>query len=109
MAELTSLKTPDTDDVCMYHPPAFGYGTEICLTPDQTGALGLTDMAAGQRVNIMAVGIVTHADTMVDTDGDSPTGKELSIRIQLTDMGIKKSGAADPKRAAAVLYGGDDQ
>lgn len=100
---LTSLKQDDDQEI-EYVPMLYGYGTQICLNGDQVGAMRINDMAAGQRVTISAVGIVTQATSSVDRDSDSTNGKELRLTIQLTDMELKKSGAADAAKAAAMLY-----
>lgn len=102
---LTSLKQDEENSLSEYRMPNFGYGTEIRLNAEQTEAMGLKRMAAGQEVTIKATGIVTQSAESIDPDGDSETGKELCLSVQLTAVEVRPSGTANAARAASVLYG----
>lgn len=105
---LTSLKQDDDDSVAEYRPPVFGYGTEISLNGEQTEAMNLKRMAAGQQVTIKATGIVTRSTEELEPGNDSG-GKDQYICIQLTAIDVQPTGTANAARAAAILYGnGDD-
>ena len=102
---MTSLKQPgDSEAFGEYTPMLYGYGTEICLNGEQTEAMGISKMAAGQQVTIKAVGIVTRSTEALESADDSG-GKDLSICIQLTDMSVSSDGAASVARAVKILYG----
>ena len=104
---LTSLKQDDDDTMGEYHAPVFGYGTEIYLNGEQTEAMGLKRMAAGQEVTLKATGIVTRSTEEIEADPDSG-GKDLCIAIQLTAVEVRPTGTANAARAASILYGGSD-
>ena len=104
---MTSLKQEEDESYGEYRYPVFGYGTEICLNGEQTEKMGLTRMAAGQEVTIRATGIVTRSTEELEASTDSG-GKDLSCSIQLTAVEVRPIGTANAARAAAVLYGEDD-
>lgn len=104
---MTSLKQDGDDTMNEYRPMVFGYGTEIYLNGEQTEAMGLKRMAAGQEVTIKATGIVTRSTEELEASGDSG-GKDQCFSIQLTAVEVKPTGTANVARAAAILYGGDD-
>lgn len=104
---MISLKQGDDYNDCMVCSNEYGYGTSISLNGEQCEALGITKMSAGQSVSIKANGIVTRASEELERATDSG-GKDISISIQLTEMTISNTGAANPKKAAAILYGEDD-
>lgn len=105
---LVSLKQEGDEDLAAYRPNQYGYGTEIHLTGEQCEALGLTGaLRAGQPVTLRAAGIVTRSTEELEASDDSG-GKDVSCCIQLTDLDVTLSGAANAKKAAAKLYGDDD-
>lgn len=104
---LTSLKQEGNDDVSEYQAPVFGYGTEIYLNGEQTEAMGLKRMQAGQEVTLRATGIVTRSTEELEADNDSG-GKDLCVAIQLTAVEVRPTGTANAARAASILYGTDD-
>lgn len=103
---LVSLKQ-DEDYAVEYIRENFGYCTSITLNGEQTEAMGLKKMAAGQPVMIKAKGIVTRSTEEIEAAKDSG-GKDLTITIQFTDMEVSAQGSANTARAAAILYGDDD-
>ncbi|MDD3884552.1 MAG: hypothetical protein PHW66_06405 [Gallionella sp.] len=104
---LTSLKRDDDDGAYEFHENVFGYGTEIFLDGEQTEKMGLKRLAAGQSVTIKATGIVTRSTEQIEADKDSG-GKDISLAIQLTAIDVSPTGTANAARAAAVLYGDDE-
>jgi hypothetical protein len=103
--KLVSMKRADDGDAdCMpYSAPNFGYGLSISLNEDQCEALGITKaMAAGSKVTVQAMGIVTSTNERVSDEPDA-SGTDLSIVIQLTDLGLQQQGKAS--NAAAILFG----
>lgn len=102
---LTSLKQEEDESMgAEYRQPVFGYGTEIYLNGEQTEAMGLKRMAAGQEVTIKATGIVTRSTEEIEASGDSG-GKDLCVSIQLTAVDVRPTGTANAARAASILYG----
>jgi len=100
--KLASLKTDDSG-MCEPCPPnPYGYGTCISLNDDQCEALGITTpIPAGTVVSIQAVAVVESVTESVERDGDD-TGNDVSMRLQLTDMGISPmKSTIDP---AEMLY-----
>jgi hypothetical protein len=105
--KLVSMKrASDEDCSCMEHTsPNYGYGLSLSLNEDQCEALGLTKIRAGSKVTLQAVAIVTSTNESVSREpGES--GTELSITVQITELGLQQQGAT--KNAAAILYGDDD-
>jgi len=104
MDGLVSLKRPKAEqerDNCCCAPMEneYGWGTSIRLEDDIVKSLGLEGMAAGEKVNIQAVGFVQG----VSLNDDSQNGKRMEVSIQLTDMAASKQPSGAP--AADVLYG----
>lgn len=85
----------------------YGYGAEIYLDGEQVEALGIGDFRAGQPVMIRALAVVKRASEELEP-GDDSGGKDTSLCIQITDLEVEANGGADPKRAAAMLYGDDE-
>ncbi len=106
---MTSLKQDSADSFGEYRAPNFGYGTEIHLDGDQTEAMGLKRLAAGQEVTLKATGIVTRSTEAIESDGDSASGKEMCLSIQLTAVDVRPTGTANAQRAASILYGSSDE
>jgi hypothetical protein len=106
--KLVSMKRADDEDCdCIpWSSPNFGYGLSIDLNEAQCEALGITKaMAAGSKVSLQALGIVTSTNERV-TSEPGATGTQLSICIQMTDVGVQQQGKAS--NAAAILFGGND-
>ena len=105
---LTSLKQESDEDLASYRTNQYGWGTEISLNGEQCEALGITKMLrAGQPVSIRATGVVTRATEALESSDDSG-GKDVSICIQITEMDVKATGAANAAKAAEMLYGTKD-
>lgn len=102
MDGLVSLKRPKTeqeDCCCAPTENEYGWGTSIRFEGDIVKSLGLEGVAAGEKVNLQAVGFIQS----VSLNDDSQNGRRMEVSIQLTDMSASKqqSGA----QAADVLYG----
>ena len=83
----------------------FGYGLMINLDEAQCEALGLSKaLRPGTQVSVKAIGIVTSATERLERDGDD-VGTDISLSIQLTDLGMEPQGKLSD--AAAILYGAD--
>jgi hypothetical protein len=104
--KMVSMKGDDDDALSYdYSSPNFGYGLSICLNEDQCEALGITKMRAGTKVMLQASGIVTRTSESVSDEPDEK-GNDLSLTVQITDLGLTAQGLA--KNAAAILYGSTD-
>lgn len=103
--KMVCMKGDDQSMDGSYASPNFGYGLSICLNEDQCEALGITKMRAGTKVMVQGQGIVTRASESVSDEPDEK-GNDLSLTVQITDLGIQTQGMA--KNAAAILYGGSD-
>lgn len=104
--KLVSMKRESGDsDCCDYGcgPSAnYGYGLQLYLDSDQCEALGIDKaLAAGTKVTLQAMAIVTSATDSVSRDD----GRDISLSIQITDLGIKEEGRLS--NASAILYGKD--
>lgn len=92
----------------VYTPSEYGYGTMIDLDGETIEALGLNGkLAAGQKVTIQAVGIVVRRSEELEA-GDDSGGMDTNVCIQLTDIDVKQTGAANTEKAATMLYGDTD-
>jgi len=105
---LVSLKREPDDYPSAYFENHFGYCTEISLDGEQCEKLGITKpMRVGQPVSIRAMGVVVHSGECLKADEDSGN-KEVTVRIQLTEIDVTPNGSASPAKAAAMLYGEED-
>jgi hypothetical protein len=105
---LVSLKQEGDEGMASYRPNQYGYGTEIHLNSEQCEALGIGKvLRAGQPVTIRATGLVTRSTEELEASTDSG-GKDVSLCIQLTDIEVKTTGAANATKAAQMLYGDSD-
>lgn len=105
---LVSLKREPDDYPSEYFENHFGYCTEISLDGEQCEALGITKpMRVGQPVSIRASGIVVSSSEYLEANTDSGH-KDVTVRIQLTEIEVKPSGTANATKAAALLYGEED-
>ena len=85
----------------------YGYGTEIHLNGEQVEALGIAEFRAGQPVLVRALAIVTRSTEELEA-GDDSGGKDTSLCLQITDLEVEANGGNDAKKAATMLYGGDE-
>ena len=103
--KLTSMKKEQ--DESGYAPycvsDKYGYGLTLYLDDDQCEALGIAKaLKAGTQVTIQATAIVTSSTESLERDGDD-LGTDVSLSLQITDMGIAINGTL--KNAATLLYG----
>lgn len=105
--KMVNLKRADGDEAMAACPiEQYGYGLRIYLDQEQCEALGITSAPKpGTQVKLQAVGIITQSSSNVDMDNDSPSGTEVSLSIQITDMGLETGTVM--RNAAQVLYGGE--
>ena len=100
--KLTSMATTEQDYCCCPSDNKYGYGLVINLNEEQCEALGITKpLAAGTVVRIDALAYVASATSSVEDDGDA--GPDVSMRLQLTDLGLDTSKS--PAEMAKKLYG----
>lgn len=104
---LTSMKRTDEDDglsCCpQYKPDNYPYGLNIYLDEGQCEKLGISKaLKAGTEVMITARAIVVSSTESLERDGDDP-GNDVSMSLQITDMGVKAGVVV--RDAAAALYG----
>jgi len=105
---LVSLKREPDDYPTEYFENHFGYCTEISLDREQCEKLGITKpMRVGQPVNIRAAGIVVSSSEYLEANTDSGH-KDVTVRIQLTEIDVTPTGTASPQKAAALLYGKEE-
>lgn len=86
----------------------FGYGLTLYLDEDQCETLGISKaLKAGTQITLQALAIVTSATESLERDGDDK-GTDVSISLQITDLGINAGSVV--KNAANLLYstGADD-
>ena len=105
---LVSMKTESDSTAEPYEPSPYGYGLCIRLTEEQTEALGLGHVAAGTKVGITALAIVTASSEYIDADDAEEAGEDgpaHTREMQITDMSVNLEGAQP--NAAAALYGDD--
>lgn len=106
---LTSMKRESDDEGLAYCPdykmPNFPYGLNIYLDEDQCEKLGIAKaLKAGTEVTITARAIVVSSTESLERDNDDK-GNDVSLSLQITDMGVKAGGMV--RNAAAELYGSD--
>jgi hypothetical protein len=58
-------------------------------------------------VSIRATGVVTRSGEELEA-GDDSGGKDVTMCIQLTEIDVKAQGTANALKAAALLYGSDE-
>jgi hypothetical protein len=100
--KLVSMKREGGDNDCWDCGPSanYGYGLQLYLDADQCEKLGINKaLAAGTKVTIQAMAIISSATDSVARDD----GRDISLSIQITDLGLKEEGKAS--NAAAILYG----
>jgi hypothetical protein len=83
-----------------YKEPEYPYGLCIRLGKDELDKLGITSLpTVGSKMTITAAAFVKSTSAYETQD----SGKDMSIELQITDMGI---GAAQTSgEAATMLYG----
>jgi hypothetical protein len=97
---MISMKTDEGPEACGTNP--YGYGLSIRLNEDQCEALGITQPpAAGSKVQIRAITIVTEVTQKMESDGDDK-GPDIFLCLQITDLelGSKESASS----SASMLY-----
>lgn len=106
--KLVSMKNAqDVDYATVYTPPVYSGGLCLYLDREQCEALGITSAPKpGTQFTISAKAIATSVSASVDADGDSPSGIEVSLNLQITDLGLQANGVT--RNAAKVLYGGTE-
>ena len=101
--QLVSMAVDKDDSGAIPQTGKYGYGLRLCLNEDQCEALGITDpLRAGTVVSLQASAIVVAATESVEADGDD-AGTDVSLSIQITDLGLKAQG--QDSNAATLLYG----
>jgi hypothetical protein len=104
MAQLINMKC-DCDEGNI---PGNNYpgGLMLYIDEDQCEALGiLKTMAAGSKVSISAIAVVTSATESLEKDGDD-AGNDVRLQLQITDMSVSIAGVMN--NAANMLYGKGD-
>ena len=103
--KLISMKkeADDNGDMPYCMSEKYGYGLTLYLDEDQCEALGLSrSLQAGTQVTLQAAAIVTSSTESLERDGDDK-GTDISISLQITDLGLNAGGVL--KNAANMLYG----
>lgn len=90
-------KAQDDSSMVASSDCSYGYGTSISLEEEQVTALGAGKLTAGQKVRIVAYGIVSRVSVDVGEEGEAP-GPDMGI--QLTDMEITPATSVD----AGAMY-----
>lgn len=102
--KLVSLKNAsDQSSLDCMPMDKYGYGLRLYIDDDQAELLGITKaLRAGTQVTISAKAIVVSSTESIEDDGDD-AGNDVSLSLQITDMGIEAGGVL--RNAAQVLYG----
>ena len=81
---------------------AYPYGLCLSLNEDQCEKLGISKaLKPGTVLTIQASAVVTSATERLEDDGDDK-GNDVSLQVQITDMGCQVAGTM--RNAAAELY-----
>lgn len=102
---LTNMKRTSDDGMCCggWTPSNYPGGLSLYLDEDQCEKLGISKaLKAGTEIGITAKAVVTSATESLERDGDDK-GNDVSLSIQITDMGVKVAGVM--RDAAKELYG----
>ena len=101
----TNMACDDGDE---YAPVSYGgqpkypYGLCLNLNEDQCEKLGISKaLKPGTILTIQASAVVTSATERLEDDGDDK-GNDVSLQVQITEMGCQVNGAM--RNAAAELY-----
>lgn len=102
--KLVSLKNVDQAETMAAYPvEQYGYGLRLCLDDDQCEALGITKaLRAGTVIKLQAQAVVVSSTESLEDDGDD-AGPDVSLSIQITDMGVEVGSVM--RNAAQMLYG----
>lgn len=101
--KLTSMATAEDDYACCPSDNKYGYGLTINISREQCEALGITKaLTAGTVVRIDALAYVASSTSSV-SDDDDDNGTEVSMVLQITDMGLDTSRT--PADMAKRLFG----
>ena len=102
--DLVSMKTDDSGCMADCAPNPYGYGLCLRLNDDQCEALGIkAPLAAGATVTIQARAVVVEATARTEADGDDK-GPDISLALQITDMGLSQSSARSADEIAARMF-----
>ena len=102
--KIVNMKSDTDDSVSEYKPPTYPGSLCLYLDEDQCEALGISKaLTPGTQLTLSALALVVSATESLERDGDD-AGNDVSLSIQITDLGIEVSGTA--RNAAAELYGG---
>jgi hypothetical protein len=83
---------------------AYPYGLQLYLSGDACEKLGISKaLPPGTQVTIQAKAIVASASESL-----CPDGKDVSISLQITDLGVDKAGGMSAAAAAKTLYPDND-
>lgn len=93
---LVSMKI-DAEEMCKpCDPSSYPYGLRIYLNDDQCEALGIKgSITPGTQLTIMARVTVASCTESTEVDGDD-TGNDISLDLQITDMGIAAPSSMYP-------------
>ena len=100
-----NMKCDEGGDGGAYPTPAGPYPYGLCLSLDDDicEKLGIsTALKPGTVLTIQASAVVTSATERLEDDGDDK-GNDVSLQVQITDMGCQVNGTM--RNAAAELYG----
>lgn len=92
------------EDVASYPgKQEYPYGLCLSLDDDTCEKLGISKaLKPGTVLTIQASAVVTSATERLEDDGDDK-GNDVSLQVQITDMGCQVNGTM--RNAAAELYG----
>jgi hypothetical protein len=81
---------------CCYCPG----GISLYISSEVAEKLGITKaMPIGTTVNLQGVAIVTDASEYLDREG-----KDVSMGLRITDLGVTRKGSMSAAEAAKTLY-----
>jgi len=102
--KMVNLKAEGGEDYCCPMPmEQYGYGLRIYLDAEACEKLGITKaVRAGAQVTLQAKAVVVSSTESIDADRDT-SGNEVSLSLQITDMGLQVGQVL--RNAAYALYG----
>lgn len=90
---LVNMKQDASEQACAPCPvEAYPYGLRICLNREQTELLGIVGaIKPGTQLSVQALVTVVRCTEETEVDGDDE-GNDVSLDLQITDMGIGAPG-----------------
>jgi hypothetical protein len=100
--KIVDMKADSDDTAQGYAGPTYPSGLRLYLDEDLCERLGITKtLKPGTVLTISAKAVVESSTEALERDGDD-AGNDVSLQLQITDLGCQPAGAM--RNAAAELY-----